>query len=478
MTSFSLSGAFCLHNRVCILEQTDDSLVVGLVHAEDSVLMDKISEAFISATEGRGFVHFMAVSEEECLRRITGSIADCAEIREEHTGYTAGDENSGSRESSSRHMDVDVEAPAVNLLDNIVLEAIARNASDIHLEPYSRPQSDEMKLRVRFRTAGMLQLFKMYDGSVSDRLIRRIKVLAGLNSSEDRQCQDGRFIWKTAGETDSGLRTDIRVSCIPVWNGESVVLRLLKTLETPPQIPELGFSKAQQEVLFRILSMKSRLIIVSGPTGAGKTTTLAAMLSCLARDGKKIVTIEDPVEYRIPGVSQIEIHDGNNMGFQDVLRRIFRHDPDILMVGEIRDELTARTAVRAALTGHLVFATLHASNACAAAIRLSDLGIPPFLLASVFGAVIAQELIPCPDRMNGRFSGRMPAAEILEGTPPVLSLLSRHCTESELASCMSSHGMQRIDEDAAGKKLLAAFIPGKSSLTKTSEHNQAALYEN
>lgn len=448
MSAFSLSGAFCLHNRVCIIEQSEESVLIGMAHAEDAELMDKICAAFCSCTDGRGSVQFMPVTEEECLRRITGTLSDGVELYDEGPGYHA-DENAGDEEVSG--------SPAVTILDNIVLEAVARNASDIHLEPYTQPASDDMRLCVRFRIAGELALYRMYDGAVSDQLIRRIKVLSGLNTAESRQCQDGRFIWQTAGKAVTDLRVDIRVSCIPVWNGESVVLRLLKTLEVPPELTELGFSQVQQETLSRILLLKSRLVIVSGPTGAGKTTTLAALLSCLAREGKKIVTVEDPVEYRIPGVSQIEVNEECGMDFPDVLKRVFRHDPDVLMIGEIRDELTARTAVRAALTGHLVFATLHASNACAAAIRLYDLGIPPYLVSSVFGAVIAQELIPCTEERSERFSGRTLAAEILEGTPVILNQLSTHCTEGELASRMLSLGMQRLRDDAASKKLISAF---------------------
>lgn len=443
MSSFSLSGAFCLHNRVCIIEQQDDSLLIGMVRADDSGLMDKIASAFAAETEGMGTVHFMPVSEEECLRHITGQIADGTELRDVNTVYEAKNRNAGA---------VDVESPAVNLLDNIVLEAVARNASDIHLEPYSQPQLEETMLCIRFRTAGRLQFYRMYDSAVFEPLIRRIKVLAGLNAEERRQCQDGRFVWQSAGETSAELRADIRVSCIPVWNGESVVLRLLKTLKSPPEITELGFSEAHQKVLARILQMKNRLIIISGPTGTGKTTTLAALLSELAREGKKIITIEDPVEYRIPGVSQVEIHEESGMGFQDVLKRVFRHDPDILMIGEIRDEMTARTAVRAALTGHLVFATLHASNACTAAVRLFDLGIPPYLLASVFGAVIAQELISWPAPRSERFSGRMLVAEILEETPLISECLAHHCSEHELKNCMEAETMPCIADDITCKK--------------------------
>lgn len=458
MSLFSLSGAFCLHNRVCIIEQTDDSLLIGMVHAEDADLMDKLTAAFSAETQGRGVVHFMPVTEEECLRHITGTIADGAEIGEDTAGYAA--------DKAADASDVNACGVIVNLLDNIVLEAIARNASDIHLEPYSQPLSDIPMLCIRFRTAGTLQLFKMYDGSVLEQLVRRIKVLAGLNAEESRQCQDGRFIWQSAGDSAPELRTDIRVSCIPVWNGESVVLRLLRTLSEVPEITELGFSAVHQEALGRILRMKNRLVIVSGPTGAGKTTTLAALLSQLAREGKKIITVEDPVEYRIPGVTQIEIHEESRMGFQDVLKRVFRHDPDILMIGEIRDVLTARIAVRAALTGHLVFATLHASNACAAAIRLFELGIPPYLVSSVFGAVIAQELIPWSEPREGPFAGRMLAAEILEGVPRVTSELCVQCTEADLACIMSAEDMPRLEDDIEIKRLLSS---GQEKKTRRKE---------
>lgn len=458
MNSFTLSGAFCLHNRVCILEQTDGSVLIGMVHAEDASLMDKIIAAYGSATEGKGIVHFMPVSEEECLRHITGSIAEDTEIHEETVGYAH---------------EVDVSSPAVNLLDNIVLEAVSRNASDIHLEPYTQPAAEETGLCVRFRIAGTLCFYRMYDRTVFEQLCRRIKVLSDLNEAECRLCQDGRFIWQAAGETASDLRIDIRVSCIPVWNGESLVLRLLRTLEEPPTLSELGFSTIQQETLSRILNMKSRLVVVSGPTGAGKTTTLAAMLSSLVQEGRKIVTIEDPVEYRIPGVTQIEVNEQGGLTFQEVLRRVFRHDPDVLMIGEIRDEQTARTAVRAALTGHLVFATMHARNACSAALRLSELGVPHYLLASVLGAVIAQELLPCPEYREGRFSGRLLAAEILEESRYITACLTNEFTEFDLDCTMQAEGMQRLEEDAEAKRLLYACPDGTRKKRKTASKKGA-----
>lgn len=453
MSSFSLSGAFCLHNRVCIMEQTEDSVLIGMVHAEDAVLMDKISAAFVTETDGKGIVHFMPVTEEECLRHITGVIAGGSEIRDQTAEYVP---DEGRQKT-------DISAPAVSLLDNIVLEAASRNASDIHLEPYAEPSSEENRLCVRFRVAGQLEFYRMFDGPVFEQLVRRIKVLASLNVSETHQCQDGAFIWQSAEDTGTGLKIDVRVSCIPVWNGESVVLRLLRTLEEPPTLAELGFSEHQQGILDRIMDMNSRLVIVAGSTGAGKTTTLAALLSVLAARGKKIVTIEDPVEYRIPGVTQIEVKEGGGLDFQEVLKRVFRHDPDVLMIGEIRDEETARTAVRAALTGHLVFATMHALNACSAALRLSELGIPNNLLSSVLGAVVAQKLVSCPERKEGRFAGRMLCVEILEESRYITSCLSHEFNEWDLDSTMHVEGMQRIEDDEEAKMML---LTGKKKKSK------------
>lgn len=453
MNSFSLSGAFCLHNRVCILEQAEDSVLIGLVHAEDAELMDKITAAYVSETDGKGMVHFMPVTEEECLRHITGSIAGETEVRDEAAEYSSGE----------IQLKTDISAPAVSLLDNIVLEAVSRNASDIHLEPYAEPASEENRLSVRFRVAGQLVAYRMFEGPVFEQLVRRIKVLASLNVSETHQCQDGKFIWQSAEETDSGLKIDVRVSCIPAWNGESVVLRLLRTLEVPPTLAELGFSEHQQGILERIMDMQSRLVIVAGSTGAGKTTTLAAMLSALAGEGKKIVTVEDPVEYRIPGVTQVEVREDGGPGFHEVLKRVFRHDPDVLMIGEIRDEETARTAVRAALTGHLVFATMHARNACSAALRLAEFGIPNNLLCSVLGAVIAQKLVPCPEMKEGRFAGRLLCAEILEESRYITACLSHEFSEWDLESTMHVEGMQRIEDDEEAKLLL---LTGKKKKAK------------
>ena len=236
------------------------------------------------------------------------------------------------------------------------------------------------------------------------------------------------------------------MSVIPLWNGESAVLRLLKTAASPVNLLELGFSDCHISDFNKILSLRNSLVLVAGPTGAGKTTTIAGMVSHLASERRKIITIEDPVEYRIPGVTQIEVKPGTQFDFEDALRHVFRHDPDVLMIGEIRDAQTAATAVRAAVTGHLVLATVHASSACAAVIRLLDMGVEPYILASVFGAAVSQCLVP------GVVGGRTVVAEILRGTEEIRRLIASKPAVSEMAICMRMQGMISMQEDFELKK--------------------------
>ena len=316
------------------------------------------------------------------------------------------------------------------MLNSLLLESISRNASDIHIEP------ERNEYLIRLRIDGDLEEYTSISSETAGALISRIKLLSELQLVEKRRAQDGKFVF-----TENEKNIEVRVSIIPAWNGESVVLRVLDTNAIPLNINQLGFCSKHIEQLNKICELRNSLVLVCGPTGAGKTTTLAALLTKIADKKIKVVSIEDPVEYRLNGVIQIPVNTSIGMDFNDILRRVFRHDPDVIMIGEIRDEKTATTAVRAALTGHLVFATIHATDAASGILRLLDMEIAPYLLASVFGASIAQRLVK---RQNG---GRRVAAEILLRDENVIEAIRNKAPLSEIEKCFKKQSAIRLQDD-------------------------------
>lgn len=257
----------------------------------------------------------------------------------------------------------DTDRSTVELLDALLGKAIAEGASDIHLEP------SEEDMNVRFRIDGVLKDEAPVVAGLSGTLVTRVKVLAGLDIAERRIPQDGRFAFDFGGDP-----VDLRVATLPTTHGESVVVRLLNRKSVALDLTRLGFFKKDLAAYEKVISRSGGTILVTGPTGSGKSTTLYATLLKLNSPEKKIVTIEDPVEYRLPGLTQVQVNPRAGLTFDSGLRSILRADPDILMVGEIRDRETARTAIEAALTGHLVFATLHTNDAPSALTRLMDMG--------------------------------------------------------------------------------------------------------
>ncbi len=273
--------------------------------------------------------------------------------------------------------------PVVNLLNSILQEAINLRASDIHLSITAG------KGRIRYRVNGLLQEMFSVTREESLALISRIKLLSSLNILEHHRAMDGRFSW-----TRKNREFDIRVSILPGCEGESCVLRILGGYEIPDDYRKLGFSESQIQQLEEIERLPHGLVLVTGATGSGKTTTLATMLNRLNTADRNLITVEDPVEYRISGITQISTDDNRGQTFAELLKRILRHDPDILMVGEIRDLETAELAVRMALTGHLVLSTLHTNTVAETPLRLRDMGVPQYLIEAVLRAVISQKLIP------------------------------------------------------------------------------------
>ena len=284
-------------------------------------------------------------------------------------------------------MDSTSEAPAIRLVNYALAQAIKNRASDIHIEPYR----DDM--RVRYRIDGMLYDFLSPPKRLHSSIVSRIKVMASLNIAENRLPQDGRIQIKIGGR-----EIDIRVSVIPTFHGERIVLRLLDKKGGILSLDELGLGAEQQKIIVNLIQNPHGIILVTGPTGSGKTTSLYAALSSINANDKNIITIEDPIEYQLHGIGQIQVSPKIGLTFASGLRSILRHDPDIIMVGEIRDIDTVRIAVQASLTGHLVFSTLHTNNAVGAVTRLIDMGVEPFLITSSLTAVVAQRLVRkvCP----------------------------------------------------------------------------------
>ncbi len=274
------------------------------------------------------------------------------------------------------------DAPGVKLANMILQQAIRQKASDIHFEPR------EEDLRVRFRVDGIMQDIMVVPKSLRTDVNSRIKIMSNLDITERRKPQDGRI--QVALE---GGEVDMRISTLPTMYGEKIVARVLNKSDQMLTIEDFGFEDSSKEKLYRILRQNQGLILVTGPTGSGKTTTLYGFLAHLNTPEKNIITVEDPVEYRLDGISQVQTNAKVGLSFSVGLRSVLRQDPDTIMVGEIRDGETAEIAIRAALTGHLVLSTLHTNSAVACIARLSDMGIEPYMLSSTITGVIAQRLV-------------------------------------------------------------------------------------
>ncbi len=274
------------------------------------------------------------------------------------------------------------DAPVIKLVNHIISQSVKARASDIHFEPYQN------SFTVRYRVDGILYDLLTPPKWIQPALISRVKVMAKMNIAEKRLPQDGRFDVRV-GDQD----IDVRVSTVPTAFGERLVLRLLNKSGSLLQITELGLSAARLETLRRLSSQPNGILLVTGPTGSGKTTTLYAILQSINQPGINIITIEDPIEYQIKGISQIQVNPKIDLTFARGLRSIVRQDPDVILIGEIRDKETADIAVQSALTGHLVFSTLHTNDSPSAITRLVDIGVEPFLISSSVLAVLAQRLV-------------------------------------------------------------------------------------
>lgn len=298
--------------------------------------------------------------------------------------------------------------PMIRLAEQILMHAATREASDVHLHP------EERFFRIRLRVDGVLEEGLLLPNAIRSALTARFKILAGMDTAEDRLPQDGRIRFPIGSE-----EIDIRVSSLPSSNGESIVMRLLDQSRLQLELSALGFSGAQQSQFAEILDQPHGVFLITGPTGSGKTTTLYTLLSMIDAEARSVFTLEDPIEYRLPLIRQTQIKDEIGLSFASGLRTLLRQDPDVILVGETRDQQTAELMVRAALTGHLVFSTLHTNDAISSVPRLTDLGIPPYLLSSSLLGLSAQRLARRLCQFCKHAYQLTPAEWIAAGGPPV-----------------------------------------------------------
>lgn len=362
--------------RVIALIDEGDSVVVGMGDPTNIFAFDEVSRIL------KKNIITAVVRESDLLEtldtayRHTEQISGFAEALEDQLSIN--DEFQIGLEDNADISD----APVVKLLDSLLDNAVRARASDIHIEP------DEHVLRVRERVDGVLNENIIKEKRIASALIVRLKLMAGLDISEKRLPQDGRFSVKVQNRN-----IDIRLSTMPIYHGESAVLRLLDQNEGIPDLSALGMPEHIRERFEDSVQRSHGMVLVTGPTGSGKTTTLYSTLKLLNKPEVKIITVEDPVEYRLPRINQVQVNHDIDLGFARVLRTILRQDPDIVLIGEMRDAETVQIGLRAAMTGHMVLSTLHTNDAVSTAIRLLDMGAPGYLLATSLRAIIAQRLI-------------------------------------------------------------------------------------
>jgi general secretion pathway protein E len=480
-------------------EADDGTILVATARAFDTAGLDELRMAC-----GRELRPALAPASEiaRILRALLGVGADTLQSLVSE----AADEGIRVLDADSDE-DVDLsvaaeDASIITFVNQVLAEAIERRATDVHVEPF------ETSLRVRYRVDGVLQEanipaeVRQFQGAI----VSRLKILSRLDISEKRLPQDGRIKLRVAGRD-----VDVRVSVIPMLHGEAVVLRLLDRGSTLLGLEHLGMSPRDRAALERVLDLPHGIVLVTGPTGSGKTTTLYAGLSRINDVSRKIVTIEDPIEYHLHGINQIQVSTKAGLTFARGLRSILRHDPDVVLVGEIRDRETAEIAVQASLTGHLVLSTLHTNDAPGAMTRLVDMGIEPYLVVSSLESVVAQRLVRliCPDCREpftppdaaaltaqfgeeipevfhrGRgcracqgtgYRGRTGIFEMMPITEDVRILLLERASVASIRKAAMTHGMRSLRQD--GWRLVRAGLTTVEEVLRVTKDERFSGYGN
>lgn len=379
-----LSGAFCQRHRVFACQDVAGQWVLSFCSPLAPWVYQQAARRIPAS-----FL-LQEVSESQMDALLHPSVSEAEEMSQTLENMVAADSVAWLLENLPQEgLDEleDSEAPVIRLINTLLTEAINLGASDIHIETFQH------YFQVRYRVDGVMQEVSRGDARLGTPLISRLKILSKLDIAERRLPQDGRFLHLLQGR-----EIDVRLSVIPVSHGERAVLRLLDQQQLQPDYAGLGIPEAIEKPLRQLIHHPHGIILVTGPTGSGKSSTLYASLSQLNQGSRTLLTIEDPVEYKLPGVGQTQVNSRINLDFARGLRALLRQDPDVVMIGEIRDAETARVAVQAALTGHLVFSSLHTNSAVGAVARLCDMGIEPWLLASALTGVLAQRLVRklCP----------------------------------------------------------------------------------
>ncbi len=411
-----LDPDFARRHRLLPLEQKDDVLVLGI----DTPLN------FLSLNY---FSHVMG-------KRLAGRLIRAEELDPLLNKYFPAPSSEMMVKAAA-----EADAPVIRLVNQLITDANQRRASDIHIEPMRD------SIRIRYRIDGMLREFQSPEKNIQPTLISRIKLLAGMDLSEKRLPQDGRI--RTGFDSKE---LDLRISTLPAQYGESVVMRILDRRIL--RVEDLGFSLDQLNVFKRLTTTPHGIILVTGPTGSGKSTSLYAVLQGIDRAEKKILTVEDPVEYQMEGINQVQVKPNIGLSFARVLRSMLRQAPDVIMVGEIRDLETAHIAIQSALTGHLIFSTLHTNDAASAITRLVDMGIKPYLVAATLRAVLAQRLIRmlCP-ACRQPYPAPRDEAKILAVSPDTVLYRAVGCPECSQTGYRGRTGIFEflvIDDDIRG----------------------------
>jgi type IV pilus assembly protein PilB len=465
---------FAVQNRVMAVKEAGDNIVVAMTDPEDIVIHDNLKKLLNRPIKP------VLIGENtltDTLERYYKSIRTTSQV-EDAVGsfeFVAVDDDENEINVDSQH---DADAPVVKLINLIITEAIKSNATDIHIEPLTK------ETRVRFRVDGALREVMSPPIGLHPGLVSLVKVMSKLNIAERRLPQDGHISLKTAIKS-----VDVRVSITPTVTGEKVVMRLLDKGEFGFSLTTLGFNGDNFDVFQKWIRRPYGINIVSGPTGSGKSTTLHAALKEIRDIETNIVTVEDPVEYRLDGITQIETNAKIDLTFGRALRSVLRQDPDVVLIGEIRDEETADIAIKFSLTGHLVFTTLHANDAPSTITRMLDIGIPPYLVASSLNLVMAQRLVRkvckhcevdykptkleldeagfseeeakdikfkkgtgCVHCDNTGYSGRTGIFEMLQVTPKIRSLIFNGANQDEVRAQAAKDGMASL-HDAGIEKM-------------------------
>ncbi|MFZ4694478.1 MAG: type II secretion system ATPase GspE [Verrucomicrobiia bacterium] len=466
----------------------DNALAVAISDPTDLDIVDSLHYALKCEIEP-----MVAPKEEieEALTRYYGGAEETVdkmlqEITEGDISLSSGelDQNVGTETAE--------DAPIIKLVHLMIANAYRARASDIHIEPLER------RLRVRFRIDGELAEVDNPPKRLQPSIISRIKIMSNMSIAEKRLPQDGRIQMNVIGRD-----IDLRVSTVPTSHGESIVMRILDKESLKLGLPELGFLSDDQATFERLIGMPDGILLVTGPTGSGKTTTLYACLNVINRPDRKIITVEDPVEYQMPGINQVAVNEDIGMTFAAALRAMLRQAPNIIMIGEIRDVETANIAINASLTGHLVFSTLHTNDAPSAITRLIDMGVKPFLIASSIRAIMAQRLIRkicskckepytptqaeidalrlssdalknstffhgagCQDCNKGGYRGRAGIFEIFVIDDEVRKMITEKVSSSVIRQRARELGMRTLREDGI-RKVLAGMTTPQEVLTIT-----------